>query len=119
MTFSCVAANQRRYEILRDYRMQHSPVETITNYLSDHDAQLLHWELYHNLPAKVKRRSGAEFLDMVQVHTYTSGNSFGELSLQLDRRDERAARIVTVSDCHFAWLNKLDFKKCLEKFIAR
>ena len=49
---------------------------------------------------------------MKLIHTYKSGGHFGELALEDSR--PRAARIVAATDCHFAVMNRDDYKACLE-----
>jgi CRP-like cAMP-binding protein len=54
---------------------------------------------------------------MSKVHSYGSGNSFGELALKDNK--PRAATIVTTQDCYFATISKSDYKRCLAKFEQR
>jgi CRP-like cAMP-binding protein len=49
---------------------------------------------------------------MKHIHTYRAGDHFGELALEGDI--PRAARIVTATDCHFAVVERDDFRACLE-----
>jgi len=58
-----------------------------------------------------KKKPAQNIYLMQTVHTITSGGSFGELALE--NRKPRAARVVTVTDCHFATVCKEDFDKCL------
>ncbi len=48
-----------------------------------------------------------------QVAILNTGYSFGELAL-LDNKP-RAARILCITDCHFAVMNKEDYNKSLSK----
>lgn len=80
-----------------------------------------HWMLYHNLPASIKTKirdsDYTENYTLQRVHTVAPGGSFGEIALQSDAR--RAARVVTVTDCHLAIVRKEDYNKCLKKFALK
>jgi CRP-like cAMP-binding protein len=49
---------------------------------------------------------------MKMIHTYRAGDHFGELALE--NETPRGARIVTATDCHFAVVDRNDYKACLE-----
>jgi hypothetical protein len=55
MSFKCCDQNERRKQLLSEYKMDHTKLETLTNYLDKEEVLALHWELYHNLPSRIKK----------------------------------------------------------------